>query len=142
LAAASVRCCASPRRRSSTPTRAGVVDQDVHQPEWDSTRAKALDSTAAAARRAQHALPVGTGLDQHRLSRLFTALINAVVEQAFARSSRTGRPIDPPLLLCLDEAANVAPLPTSARSRRSRPAGACRLSRSFRTWPDQRALGP
>jgi type IV secretion system protein VirD4 len=55
--------------------------------------------------------PVGTGLDQHRLSRLFTALINAVVEQAFARSSRTGRPIDPPLLLCLDEAANVAPLP-------------------------------
>ena len=49
--------------------------------------------------------------DQHRLSGLFTALINAVVEEAFARSSRTGRPIDPPLLLCLDEAANVAPLP-------------------------------
>jgi type IV secretion system protein VirD4 len=49
--------------------------------------------------------------DQHRLSGLFTALINAVVEEPFARSSRTGRPIDPPLLLCLDEAANVAPLP-------------------------------
>jgi type IV secretion system protein VirD4 len=49
--------------------------------------------------------------DQHRLSGLFTALINAVVEAAFARSSRTGQPIDPPLLLCLDEAANVAPLP-------------------------------
>jgi len=49
--------------------------------------------------------------EQHRLSGLFTALINAVVEEAFARSSRTGKPIDPPLLLCLDEAANVAPLP-------------------------------
>ena len=35
----------------------------------------------------------------------------AIVEEAFARSSRTGQPIDPPLMLCLDEAANVAPLP-------------------------------
>jgi type IV secretion system protein VirD4 len=32
------------------------------------------------------------------------------VATAFTRSARTGRPIDPPLLLCLDEAANVAPL--------------------------------
>jgi type IV secretion system protein VirD4 len=50
--------------------------------------------------------------DQQRLSGLFTTLINAAVEEAFARSSRTGQPIDPPVLLCLDEAANVAPLPT------------------------------
>lgn len=49
--------------------------------------------------------------DQRRLRGLFTALISAVVSEAFARSTTTGRPIDPPLLLCLDEAANVAPLP-------------------------------
>jgi type IV secretion system protein VirD4 len=49
--------------------------------------------------------------DQQRLRGLFTALIGAVVAEAFARSSRSGAPIDPPLLLCLDEAANIAPLP-------------------------------
>jgi type IV secretion system protein VirD4 len=52
--------------------------------------------------------------DQHRLGGLFTALINTIIEEAFARCTLTGRPIDPPLLLCLDEAANVAPLPNLA----------------------------
>jgi type IV secretion system protein VirD4 len=52
--------------------------------------------------------------DQHRLGGLFTALINTIIEEAFARCTLTGRPLDPPLLLCLDEAANVAPLPNLA----------------------------
>lgn len=49
--------------------------------------------------------------DQKRLRGLFTAVVAEVVAEAFAQSTKTGRPIDPPLLLCLDEAANVAPLP-------------------------------
>ena len=49
--------------------------------------------------------------DQHRLRGLFTALISTVIAQAFDHASRTGRALDPPLLLCLDEAANIAPLP-------------------------------
>jgi type IV secretion system protein VirD4 len=49
--------------------------------------------------------------DQKRLRGLFTAIVAEVVAEAFAQSTRTGKPIDPPLLLCLDEAANVAPLP-------------------------------
>ena len=49
--------------------------------------------------------------DQKRLRGLFTALVADVVATAFAESTRTGKPLDPPLLLCLDEAANVAPLP-------------------------------
>lgn len=49
--------------------------------------------------------------DQKRLRGLFTALVADVVAEAFAASTRTGKPIDPPLLICLDEAANVAPLP-------------------------------
>ena len=49
--------------------------------------------------------------DQKRLRGLFTAIVAEVVAEAFAQSTRLGRPIDPPLLLCLDEAANVAPLP-------------------------------
>ena len=49
--------------------------------------------------------------DQKRLRGLFTAVVAEVVAEAFAQSTKTGKPIDPPLLLCLDEAANVAPLP-------------------------------
>jgi type IV secretion system protein VirD4 len=49
--------------------------------------------------------------DQKRLRGLFTAIVAEVVAEAFAQSTRTGKPIDPPLLICLDEAANVAPLP-------------------------------
>jgi type IV secretion system protein VirD4 len=49
--------------------------------------------------------------DQKRRRGLFTALVADVVATAFAQSTRTGQPLDPPLLLCLDEAANVAPLP-------------------------------
>ncbi len=48
--------------------------------------------------------------DQRRLRALFTALVKQVLDAAFSRSARLGRPLDPPLLLVLDEAANIAPL--------------------------------
>jgi type IV secretion system protein VirD4 len=48
--------------------------------------------------------------DQRRLRGLFTALVAEITAAAFERSPQTGRPIDPPLLLALDEAANIAPL--------------------------------
>ena len=54
---------------------------------------------------------VAPAQDQRRLRGLFAALVADVVASAFDRSTATGRAIDPPLLLCLDEAANVAPLP-------------------------------
>jgi type IV secretion system protein VirD4 len=49
--------------------------------------------------------------DQRRLRGLFTALIAEITAAAFDRSAQTGRPINPPLLLALDEAANIVPLP-------------------------------
>jgi type IV secretion system protein VirD4 len=49
--------------------------------------------------------------EQRRLRGLFTALVADITAGAFERSAHTGRPIDPPLLLALDEAANIAPLP-------------------------------
>ena len=49
--------------------------------------------------------------EQRRLRGLFTALVAEITAAAFDRSAQTGRPIDPPLLLALDEAANIAPLP-------------------------------
>ncbi len=49
--------------------------------------------------------------DQRRLRGLFAALVADITAGAFQRSARTGKPIEPALLLALDEAANVAPLP-------------------------------
>ena len=47
---------------------------------------------------------------QRRLRPLFSTLVGQLIEVAFERASRTGAPVDPPLLVVLDEAANVAPL--------------------------------
>lgn len=48
--------------------------------------------------------------EQQRLRPLFATLAQSVVTAVFDRATRTGRPLDPPLLLVLDEAANIAPL--------------------------------
>jgi type IV secretion system protein VirD4 len=49
--------------------------------------------------------------EQRRLRGLFTALVAHVVAGAYERSAKTGRPIEPALLLALDEVCNIAPLP-------------------------------
>jgi type IV secretion system protein VirD4 len=49
--------------------------------------------------------------DQRRLRGYFTAITQRVLAHAFATATRAGRPLDPPLLLVLDEAAHIAPLP-------------------------------
>ena len=41
---------------------------------------------------------------------MFATVVTQVVEAAYGRAGRTGKPLDPPLLVVLDEAANVAPL--------------------------------
>ncbi len=48
--------------------------------------------------------------DQRRLRPLFATLVAQVVEAAYEQRHATGAPLDPPLLVVLDEAANVAPL--------------------------------
>jgi type IV secretion system protein VirD4 len=48
--------------------------------------------------------------EQERLAPVFTAIVREVLDAAFARAAATGRPLDPPLLVVLDEAASVAPL--------------------------------
>lgn len=49
--------------------------------------------------------------EQRRLRPVFVALLESVIEEAYNRSAATGKPLDPPLLVVLDEAANIAPLP-------------------------------
>lgn len=48
--------------------------------------------------------------DQRRLRGYFTALTQQVLAYAYATATRSG-PLDPPLLVVIDEAAHVAPLP-------------------------------
>jgi type IV secretion system protein VirD4 len=48
--------------------------------------------------------------DQRRLRGFFTALTQQVLAHAFTASTKKGRPLDPPLLVVLDEAAHIAPL--------------------------------
>jgi type IV secretion system protein VirD4 len=48
--------------------------------------------------------------EQRRLQPLFATLVHEIVAHAYERSAQTGKPLDPPLLLVLDECANIAPL--------------------------------
>jgi type IV secretion system protein VirD4 len=49
--------------------------------------------------------------EQERLRTLFAAMISELVSVIYESSAKTGEPIDPPLLIVLDEAANIAPIP-------------------------------
>lgn len=48
--------------------------------------------------------------EQRRLQPLFATLVQEIVAGAYERSAETGKPLDPPLLVVLDECANIAPL--------------------------------
>jgi type IV secretion system protein VirD4 len=49
--------------------------------------------------------------EQERLRSLFAAMVSELIAAAYERSAKTGKPIEPPLLVLLDEAANIAPVP-------------------------------
>jgi type IV secretion system protein VirD4 len=48
--------------------------------------------------------------EQQRLRPLFETLLHTIITAAFDMSNEMGKPLDPPLLVVLDEAANIAPL--------------------------------
>jgi type IV secretion system protein VirD4 len=50
------------------------------------------------------------GHEQERLFPVFTTLLQSIITAAYNTALRAGRPLDPPLLIVLDEAANIAPL--------------------------------
>jgi type IV secretory pathway TraG/TraD family ATPase VirD4 len=52
----------------------------------------------------------GPSHEQERLQPLFATIVHQVVTGAYSSATATGEAIDPPLLVVLDEAANVAPL--------------------------------
>ena len=48
--------------------------------------------------------------DQRRLTPLFASVVRQIIEYVYDQVTRTRIPLDPPLLVVLDEAANIAPL--------------------------------
>jgi type IV secretion system protein VirD4 len=48
--------------------------------------------------------------EQRRLRPLFETLLHTIISSAFELANEKGGPLDPPLLVVLDEAANIAPL--------------------------------
>jgi type IV secretion system protein VirD4 len=48
--------------------------------------------------------------EQRRLQPLFATLVQEIVACAYERATETGQPLNPPLLVVLDECANIAPL--------------------------------
>ena len=48
--------------------------------------------------------------EQARLRPVFAALVAQVLAAVYERAATTGKPLDPPVLLVLDEAANIAPV--------------------------------
>lgn len=49
--------------------------------------------------------------EQQRLRPLFSMMVRELISTVYESSAATSRPIDPPLLLVLDELANIAPIP-------------------------------
>ncbi len=80
-----------------------------------SVREGVLSSQFSAERlldgRASTAYVCAPAHEQRRLGPVFSALVQDVLDLAFERSTELGRPLDPPLLVVLDDAATSAALP-------------------------------
>jgi type IV secretion system protein VirD4 len=52
----------------------------------------------------------GPSHEQYRVQGLFAAIVSSIIDTAVALAGARGAPLDPPLLLVLDEVANIAPV--------------------------------
>ena len=109
LAAAKASWCRDERTRSSVSTTAETVLAPFAQV-TDTGLADLFEPTRLLD--GSHTLYLcAPAHDQRRLRGYFTAITQQVLATAFDRATRAGRPLDPPLLVVLDEAAHIAPLP-------------------------------
>ena len=103
-----------PRTSASIYTTARNAVWPWADPGVRGQRDRLRDHTRLAARRKQHALPRRAARRRATCRRSVRRNAADLIRQAFERYNRTGTPIDPGLLLILDEAANT-PLPTAAQ---------------------------
>ncbi len=74
---------------------------------------------------------------------LFVALLSEIVDAAYGTANRTGGRLERPLLLCLDEAGNVAPIPNLAEVASTAPSHNIQLVSIFHDLQQARSrYGP
>jgi len=99
------------RQRSSIYTTAEMVVAAFTDPRVIEETAGADYTPAALLHGANTLYLCAPSHEQKRLRPLFSMVVQELVAVAFESAAASGRPIDPPLLLVLDEAANIAPIP-------------------------------
>lgn len=112
LVAAQASWRREPRQKSSVYTTAETVLIAYEDPEVARSAAATDFGPTELLDGGAHTLYVAApSHEQRRLRPLFETLLQTVITGAFERASQRGGPLDPPLLIVLDEAANIAPLP-------------------------------
>jgi type IV secretion system protein VirD4 len=82
---------------------------------------------------------IGDAKASKLLRPIFLALLSEVVERAYERATLAGGRLQHPLLLCLDEAGNVAPLPNLAEIASTAPSHNIQLVSIFHDLAQARA---
>ncbi len=112
LAAAQATWARDDRQRSAVYTTAETVLDVFAEPAVAAsarTGPGAIDPAAVVS--ASHTLYLcAPAHDQRRLRPVFAGLVTEVLRAAYDRTAAGGQPLHPPLLVVIDEAANVAPL--------------------------------
>lgn len=112
LVAAQASWRREPRQKSSVYTTAETILIAYEDPEVARSAAGSDFTADVLLDGGHHTLYVtAPSHEQKRLRPLFETLLHSVIGRAFELASRLGGPLDPPLLVVLDEAANIAPLP-------------------------------
>jgi type IV secretion system protein VirD4 len=100
------------RQRSSIYTTAETILGAFADPRvLDATSVADYTPAALLDGRANTLFLCASDYEQERLRALFASMIAELVAVVSDISAQTGQPIDPPLLIALDEAANIAALP-------------------------------
>jgi type IV secretion system protein VirD4 len=82
---------------------------------------------------------VGDAKSSKLLRPLFLALVSEVLDAAYAQANRAGGRLELPLLVCLDEAGNVAPLPNLAEIASTAPSHHIQLLTIFHDMAQARS---
>lgn len=111
-AASALAACAGrdERIRSSVATTLETVLSPFEDPVVAASTSRSDFDTGELIDSAGTLYLCGPTHEQHRVQGLFSALVSTVVADAVRRVAKSGDPLDPPLLLVLDEAANIAPI--------------------------------
>ncbi len=99
------------RRSSAYATALGVVGVYADPVIGRSDATNLLTAERLLDGRAGTAYVCAPAQQQRRLGPLLSALVQEVVDAAVERATRLGRPLDPPLLVVLDDAGHVVTLP-------------------------------